>query len=226
MRIPLFDIDWTLLQGGNVAHAQSFTHALKTIYGVDGSIDDIDHHGMTDRQALMAVLEHHGVLRDEALAQLPQARQAMIEYFDTHKGVGEYVPLPGVLHTLNELRKRQVRCGLLTGNTEPIARHKLSAAGIHHFFSFGAFGDVTDKRVELIEIARQRCRVVHPELADFEVVIVGDALRDVQCARDGGIEVVAVATGTYSREQLAQAAPDLLLGSLNEVDRLVEFLRA
>ena len=226
MNIPLFDIDWTLLKGGNMAHNESFSHAFRTVYNVEGSLDQVEYHGMTDRQVLIAVLELYGISREETLLKMPQTRQAMVDYFEAHKSEGECVALPGVVTTLQRLQALHVPCGLLTGNTEPIAWHKLETAGIRHFFTFGAFGDVTDRRVELIDIARQRCQQTHPDLVAFDLVIVGDAPRDVQCAKDGGIKAVAVASGKSSREQLADTNPDLLLDSLEETDKLIKFLQS
>lgn len=226
MRVPLFDIDWTLLEGGNVAHVEAYAHAFRAVWGVDAAMHDVDYHGMTDRQILVEVLARHGVPRPAIDAGLPRAREAMIGWFDAHPEDGRSAPLPGVVATLERLAAEGIPRGLLTGNTEPIAWRKLALAGIERHFAFGAFGDVTERRVELIDIARARGRAALPQLGDLEVVIVGDALRDVQCAKAGGIRCVAVATGSFSRRELAEAGADLVLASLEETDALVSFLDA
>lgn len=225
MRIPLFDIDWTLLRGGNKAHEEAFAHAFRTIYNVEGSIQQIEHSGMTDRQILLAVLEEFEIGRDEALAKMPRARAAMIEYFDARKNEEKHVPLPGVVPTLKLLQRKKIPCGLLTGNTELIAWYKLEAAGIHHFFTFGAFGDTTHRRVELVDIARRRRDELYPEMRRFDLVIVGDSPRDIHCAKEGGLRSVAIASGKFSLDQLAQFDPDLLLDSMQETEKLITFLQ-
>jgi phosphoglycolate phosphatase len=53
------------------------------------------------------------------------------------------------------------------------------------------------------------------------VVVVGDTPRDIACARAGGARVVAVATGQYSADVLAQHAPDALLPSLGDTEAAV-----
>lgn len=226
MRVPLFDIDWTLLKGGNVAHAEAFAYAFRGVYGVRAGIEEVEHHGMTDQQLILEVLKLHGIIPDVAAKWLPQAQGTMLAYFNDHHGDGDYVPLPGVVGTLRRLKERNIPCGLLTGNTEPIAWRKLELAGIRSFFTFGAFGDATARRVELIEIARQRCLAAHSNIRQCELVIVGDTPRDIECAQAGKIRSVAVASGTYTKEQLTQAGPDLVLDSLEESDTLLRFLKA
>jgi phosphoglycolate phosphatase-like HAD superfamily hydrolase len=186
---------------------------------------DVDYHGMTDRQILVEVLARRGVPRPTIEAGLPPAREAMIGWFEAHPEDGRSAPLRGVVATLERLAAEGVPCGLLTGNTEPIAWQKLALAGLGRSFAFGAFGDVTERRVELIEIARARCRAALPRLGEPELVIIGDAIRDVQCARAGGIGCVAVATGSFSRDELAGAGADLVLDSLEATDDLLAFLR-
>ena len=69
-----------------------------------------------------------------------------------------------------------------------------------------------------LEKARSRLR---PGLTASEVVVVGDTPRDIACARAGGARVVAVATGQFSAEVLAEHAPDALLTSLADTEAAV-----
>jgi phosphoglycolate phosphatase-like HAD superfamily hydrolase len=156
---------------------------------------------------------------------LPEAFVLMRDYYAAHYAECSPAVLPGVNDTLELLRSHKVPRGLLTGNTESIAWRKLQQAGIERFFYFGAFGDATARRVELIAIARERCRRIFESDAFNNLVIVGDAPRDIICAREGDIPVVAVASGKFTSEELAEHNPDLLLGSLEEGQKLLEFLQ-
>src|SRR5262245_28748552 len=49
--------------------------------------------------------------------------------------------LPGIENLLNELRRRHVPLGLLTGNIRAGAKAKLGHFGLHEYFAFGGFGD-------------------------------------------------------------------------------------
>ena len=88
-------------------------------------------------------------------------------------------------------------------------------------FAFGAFGDDSAVRNDLVPIARTRF-----ENPSAPVVVIGDTLADVACARAGDAVAVAVCTGWAPRDDLQAAAPDLLLEDLEQGrEALLELLR-
>jgi phosphoglycolate phosphatase len=229
MKIPLFDIDWTLIEGGHTAHDSAHDYAMRTVYGVpNASKKEIDPNGMTDAQIILEVLKLHGIPANVVKGKIKQAVAAMNDYFSRHDKEGKYELMLGVFDLLTNLRNRGFTLGLLTGNVGPIGWRKLELAGIKEFFSFGAFGDMEFKRVKLIDVAMQQYEsVLHQPCPRSQLVIVGDAPLDVACAKEGGIQVVAVAAGKYNKQQLRSTwkePPDLLVKSLTEKNRIVEFL--
>jgi phosphoglycolate phosphatase len=112
---------------------------------------------------------------------------------------------PGVPELLEALAPRgdEFRLSLVTGNLEPIARLKLGRAGIGHYFEpgQGGFGSDHASRAELPAIARSRAGGWPRE----RTVVIGDTPRDIACARADDVRVVAVATGPYAVEALADA---------------------
>jgi phosphoglycolate phosphatase-like HAD superfamily hydrolase len=57
-----------------------------------------------------------------------------------------------------------------------------------------------------------------------EVVVIGDTPHDIDCARTQGCRCIAVATGTYSREALAEHDPDLLVDDLTDTGAIVDWI--
>jgi phosphoglycolate phosphatase-like HAD superfamily hydrolase len=112
---------------------------------------------------------------------------------------------PGVPDALAALATRPdvYRLALVTGNLEPVARRKLASAGIGGYFPAGqgGFGSDAEDRGELPAVARARAGGWPRE----RTVVIGDTPRDIACARVDGVRVVAVATGPYSAEALADA---------------------
>lgn len=226
VKFPLFDVDGTLLESGNKIHAEAFDFALQTVYHLPtASIEEIHVHGMIDTQILIQTVKRHGISEEQAKNKMDEAINAMIQYFNEHKKKGTFIVLDGVKDTLQELKKRQIPTGLLTGNVEEIGWGKMEMANIRDYFTFGAFGNLAFKRVDLIRIAQQRLQkatgVVIP-LQHF--VIIGDTPLDIACAKAGGITVIAVATGVYSVDELQKASADMVVTTLHETEKILKFL--
>lgn len=226
MKIPLFDVDSTLIEGGNKAHSDSFDYALKTVYHrPDISTRQTKMHGMIDTQILIEILKLRGVSEEETKVKMKDAVNAMEDYYFSHQNESNPVVLKGVKKLLDKLKKRQIICGLLTGNIENICWHKLEKAGLKNYFSFGAFGNLAYKRVDLIPIAKKRAeKILNRNISLSDFLIVGDSPLDIACAKAGGIQVIAVAQGAFSIKELTAAKADLVLDSMEEVDRFIEFI--
>lgn len=228
MKIPLFDLDGTLLQRmGGKPHDDSFNFALRTVYSLyDAAVDEIVTDGMIDPQILIEIVKLHGINEEDSVAKLPQAMKAMVNYFQIHKDEQHALPHKGAKEILKILREK-VNCGVLTGNIEEIGWEKLRQAGLKDYISFGSFGNMALKRVDLILIAQEIYNEKFKEnrpLTDF--VIIGDTPKDIFCAKDGGISAIAVATGNFTFEELSKENPDLVLQSLEEKEKIIEFLQA
>ena len=136
--------------------------------------------------------------------------------------------LPGVSLLINELtRQEKVAMGLLTGNVRDGARAKLEHYRLDHHFRFGGFGDHAEERDhvarEALNATREFC--VGHNLKEDRIWVIGDTPLDIRCARHIGARVAAVATGSFTCDELAPFAPDLLLENLDDpklVARLLE----
>jgi phosphoglycolate phosphatase len=111
------------------------------------------------------------------------------------------VPLPGALAAVEAVRRAGGRVAVITGKHEPNAKLHLEYAGIDYDALVGDLWAET-KGAALRDVGAQ--------------VYVGDHLGDVIGARTGGALAVGVATGPYSREQLAEAGADVVLADLTE----------
>jgi phosphoglycolate phosphatase len=214
MNIVLFDIDGTLVASGGagkLALETAFTEDFQTELRVQ-----VPYSGRTDRAIVKELFEAHGVAHTPPnlqkllagyLRRLPDCLERM-----------QGVVLPGVLNLLNDLRRRErVAVGLLTGNVRAGAKVKLGYFGLFEHFSFGGFGDHHFDRDDVARDALAEVRAhVSPQVAPERIWIIGDTPLDVRCARAIGAKVLAVATGTHTFEELAAAAPDLVLADLSD----------
>lgn len=216
MRICLFDIDGTLLDtggAGQVAMEDAITRVLKT----DQPVSGISYAGRTDRAIMLDILNFYEIEPSQEFFERFQQTYLSLLHEKLKEISG--VILPGVEETLNELEQHdEVHLGLLTGNFAEGAFLKTNHFGIDHYFTLGSYGDHHSNRDD---VARQALQQIHSKhgtsVESNQLWVIGDTPADVQCARAIGANVIAVATGIFSRETLQQANPDILVDNLTEI---------
>lgn len=211
----LWDIDGTLIASGG-AGMRALTVALRKVFGIDGSLADIDFAGRTDRWIMREVFRKFA---------LPVTEANFARYFD---GYVAALPaelanpharvLPGVREVLRVAAAHgHIAQGLLTGNMRRGAQVKLAHHGLWEHFPFGAFADDSEHRNDLGPNALRRAREHHRvEFAAANVWVVGDTPHDIACGKVIGARTLAIATGGYSLEQLRAHAPTLALEDLSD----------
>src|SRR5437867_8272967 len=222
-RLLLFDIDGTLIHSGGAG-----VHALKSPvrdgFAIDDDLHNIEIAGMTDSGIVVSILNKH---------KIPPTNENVSAFLDSYLHfLSSELPrrkgklLPGVLELLERLKSRpHVVLALLTGNVSRGARLKLEHYGVWHFFEFGAFADDHRDRNELGRFARARAKEKHDrEFSASEIDVIGDTQRDIACGRGLGARTVAVATGRWSRDELAKYEPDFLIDDLSEVETIINTL--
>ncbi|QDT38876.1 HAD family hydrolase [Stratiformator vulcanicus] len=224
MHVCLFDIDGTLLNTGG-AGALAMERAVGEL--TDGSDRplDIPYAGRTDRAIVADIFRHYEL--DFGDAALRNFLGRYVEHLDEMLGQSPGLVLPGVERLLAHLHQREdVILGLLTGNFIEGARLKLRHYHLDAYFDFalGGFGDTHADRDEVARVAFNTLKAHrHPEQIDLRRLwVIGDTPADVKCGRAIGAKVVAVATGVYSSDQLAEHAPDYLAEDFEAVDELLE----
>jgi phosphoglycolate phosphatase len=224
MKLVLWDIDGTILCAGK-AGEKAFDLAFRSCFGVEGTIGVLNYHGRTDVFIANHLLNHYGIP-----ATLKNVHRLVEAYVENLREQLPQAPLakthPGVLGLIEELhQRRDVAQGLLTGNIQQGARAKLEHFNLWHYFEFGAFADDSQHRNDLGPFALARAKDKHGrEFAPSEVYIVGDTPFDIECARVIGAHCIAVATGTFSMEQLREGNPLVVLPDLENRLTLMQAL--
>ena len=200
----LFDIDGTLLLRASTEHAAALHEALEEVYGA-APRQRVDAAGRTDTAIARDLASLAGIGAERFEAGLDAFKAACAASFALRcpASLRDRVA-PGMPDLLLALEERDgVRCSLVTGNYEPVARLKLERAGIGHHFASGqgGFGSDAEHRDELPPIARARAGG-YPR---GRTLVIGDTPLDIACARADGLRVLAVATGLYSAEDLGGA---------------------
>lgn len=221
--VCLFDIDGTLLSTGG-AGQRAMERALHAAFGLRDLSHDIPAAGRTDRAITADLFRFHGI------PETDETRRRFVAcYLDHLPGMLAELQgrvLPGITQLLDRLVARgDVALGLLTGNYRRGADLKLQHFRLDHHFRFGGFGDEHFDRGDVARVAlREACRHLDRDVSPEHLCVIGDTPSDVRCARAIGARAVAVATGIYTREELAETRPDHLFDDFTDPRELLESL--
>jgi phosphoglycolate phosphatase len=208
------------------AHAEALHEALREVHGIDtrAARRQVSAAGRTDGEIARLLLLGAGISALTIDGGAAAVRAACCEAYARlcPPDLSDKV-LPGIFDLLTWLDTRDdVRLSLVTGNYEPVARLKLTRAGLGRHFAAGqgGFGSDSEDRAALPGIARKRAGaqgVSHPRRW---TIVIGDTPRDIACAHADELRCLAVTTGPYEASQLSEA--DGVAGSGAELRRLLE----
>lgn len=219
MKLYLWDIDGTLVLyrgAGRRAAEQSFQSVFK-INDVAERTRGVDFAGATDGRIMREMANTCNINNEQFDANLVELKSTYLRMLRTEISQFDDDPtLPGVLDLLHrQASTPNIRLGLLTGNYENGARIKLGPIGLNRYFSVGGFGDDHEERRIVAKVARDRsCEFHKIELPPSDVIVVGDTIHDVDCARANGFRSIAVCTGRFDAQTLTNAGADLVIEDL------------
>jgi phosphoglycolate phosphatase-like HAD superfamily hydrolase len=198
---------------------------MTDVFGTYGALVGHKFGGKTDWLTLHELLPAAGIAHEEIERRMHDYNVAMGVHLDAIIGQYEVTACPGSLELVEALSKRNdIGLGLVTGNVSSTAPIKLRAAGFDpDIFPVGAYGHEAMERDNLpgFAMARASEHYRYP-FTPQDVIVVGDTLADIACARALGAVAVAVATGFEKVEDLQAAKPDYFLRDLTEFGQVLE----
>ena len=220
-RLVLWDIDGTLV---STSAAGIRAIELATAQRFGGDLEGVEIAGRTDSGIAHQILTKYGK---------PLTEENVTAFLDLYlKLLAEELPrsqgkvMPGVLPLLQKLEQQPgTSLGLLTGNLKRGAQLKLEHYQLWHFFAFGAFADDHHDRNQLGAFALTRAHEgTGAKFLPTEVDVIGDTGHDIACGKAFGARTIAVATGSWPRERLAECGPDFLFDDLSQVEDVIATL--
>lgn len=216
-RLVLFDIDGTLIRTGG-AGIKAFARTAAEVFDCPGGTSSMRFHGRTDVSLVREFLIQNAIPDNHR--NVGRFLDAYLVFLDEELRYHRGKVCPGVMRLLDDLAQSEggPLVALLTGNIRGGAGLKLGSHGLKDRFEFGAYGDDHENRNELARIAVDRgSERLGRHLCGSEVVIIGDTLADIECARSVGAYCVAVATGGNTLAELLEHSPALAVEDLTEV---------
>lgn len=218
MRIKavVLDMDGTITEF-NLDYMEARRRALEELENVHLRTPE-----MTEQLSLYLVLKKlKDSLDAERFASLRRTFYDLLEEMEL-KAAQEVTLYPGAVETLQKLRGRGLKIGMVTNNgrvgtTLTLKRYELES----YFDAVVTRDDCEEMKPDSGPVLKALKEMhVSPE----EAILVGDGVMDVMAARAAGLPSVAVATGPFSNERLLKVEPDYLLASVNDLPLLLELL--
>jgi phosphoglycolate phosphatase-like HAD superfamily hydrolase len=225
-RLVLFDIDGTLVNTGR-AGADAMSMAFAELYRIADGFAGIRMSGKTDRLILQEALDNHRVPLEDGAFDVFHERYLFHLHHTLQEPARPRRLMPGLPHLLEALGERaDVLLGLLTGNVARGAQLKLESFDLWQYFRLGAYGSDASDRNALVPVAQSRAQALGYHFSPTQIVVIGDAPRDIRCAQVHGARAVAVATGSYSLAELQQHGPDHCFQDLGDMQAVLSVLTA
>lgn len=228
-----WDIDGTLIRSDK-AGLYAFRQAAAEIYGTSPDFAGIVTAGQTDCHIAAQIISR--VTGGEPAAEETAALlRRYLELLPVHLAARAGFVIPPVREILEYLEARDDCVSLLlTGNCLAGARAKLEYYDIARFFDFAAsaFGDDCRSRADIAARALASANRLFPAARPADIVVIGDTPNDIQkpliqpqtlanphiyvigdtpndinCGKYIGARTIAVATGTFSVDELKEHNP-------------------
>ncbi len=209
-RAVLFDLDGTLVDSYS-ALTEAVNHARRT-HGLhelsSGRIREIVGDGV--ERLLQRAFER---------PEVPRSVVAAFESKYDEICCPESKILAGVDITLDELSSLGILMAVCTNKPTVFSKKILDFLGLSHHFRAIVGPDIAgarkpDARHLLVTLESVQC-------APAEALFVGDMPIDVNAARNAGLDVAVISSGSSSRDQLTASRPDHFLERFSDLLRIV-----
>lgn len=227
MLAVLFDVDLTLVDAKR-SGSKAMRRAFDELWGWNDALENVPMGGRTDRAIFhdAVALKTGGDPDETELARMRQRFETLYyELLEKQLRETPAEPCPGIPLVLERIEEvTGLAPGLATGNFVKGASLKVRSAGIDPGrFAYGAYGDESENRDEIVRLAIERAREY--ARADVTPVILGDTPLDHKAARANGAASALVGTGLCAYADLTVLEPDFIARDLADPDPFLSWLR-
>jgi phosphoglycolate phosphatase len=217
----LFDIDGTLINSGG-AGKKAMTMAFQKYLGKGALIDGYAFAGKTDSQIIKEVVIKAGTEEAKAAEIIEKIKECYITNLKDSLGEAtNFRVYPHVWDIVEACDKSsRFELALLTGNFQTGAKLKLQHVDLWKYFKWGVFGDISEERNDLAEMAYKTIQEREGNINRKDIVVIGDTSNDVRCGQAISATTVGIVSGFETESQVRSQNPDFLIHSFKELINL------
>ena len=204
LKCIVFDMDGTLTQTNQLIY-DSFNYIAQKYTGKTYTIPEINAmFGPPEEEALLSIV------RPE------QIDTVMKDYLEFYRAQHNQLArlYPGIDKILCYIKKSDKMLALFTGKGIYTANITLQEFKIDKYFDYVVTGNDVVQRKPSSEGLRKIMQ--HFALSPDEVLMVGDAVSDVNAARETNVKIAAVVWDSYAKEEVLQMNADFIFHDVKE----------
>ncbi len=208
-----FDINGTIItrdERTDIPYGEAIDILLGTEYAMEG----VNTSARSDKDVFKEVLDKFGhTFTEDLWERFLGIYEDQLEEFKTTDVWRENAD---AISFIEQLSKTDHKLSMITGELSIGAKYKLEKLGVWSHFPTGGFGEDGLKRFDIADAAKAKADALYGTDYD-EIYVIGDTLLDIQTARHMGAKIISIATGSNTKEELAELKPDYLIESFAEV---------
>jgi HAD superfamily hydrolase (TIGR01509 family) len=219
IKAVIFDLDGTIVDFNiDFKAARAEVVHLLTQQNLPSSLLSVNESVFVTLKKAKKRMKENGEEEQEFIT-LKEKVVALVERYESEAAQKTNV-IPSILETLKTLRKMKLKIALFTANGEKSTNYILRHFRLRQFFdAIIARESVLAVKPDPVHLeAALKALKVKPE----EAIVVGDSVRDMECARRLKVLAVGVTTGISSPEALTNAGADYLASSSVDIPALVK----
>ena len=227
-KLVLFDVDGTLINRTKKSDFSLYGIALKKHFKIKNT-KQLYCEGTTDPENLTMYLKANKIKNPKKHKNFKKAVSDLgnIEKEAQVTGKIKTKKIKNVEKLIKTLiKEKEITIGLLTGNTVNKAKVKLEKVELWHYFKVGAFSDNVFERSKLVNIAINDAeKKLNEKFNKKNVWLIGDTVKDIQCAKKAKVKIIAMATGPENVKQLKKENPDYIFQDFSDVQKIIEIIK-
>ena len=203
MKIALFDFDGTLADSKRCSIVATQRAFQEFGLHVPTEADIIDGMGIPIEKEFPRLASEP--LNEERLAQLLTLFRSYYQQYE----VEHISAFPEIEAMLHQLKRDGIRTALVTSKRSQVAVRNLTSLGLNRYIDVVVGPDHVEAHKPSPLSVFKALELLDADPNDG-VIVIGDAIHDIQMGKNAGVQTCAVMWGSHSRERLLQEQPDYL----------------
>ena len=216
-KLIFFDINGTLVEKDSRTDLP-YEYALDIFLNAEKAMNGVNNSARSDKDVFIEVLEKYNKKFTEE--KWNSFIEVYTEQFEKFKSSDIWRKNVDAVEFLEKLKNTNHKLSLITGELSIGARYKLQKIGVWKHFKTGGFGEDSQSRLGIAEIALEKAKNKFNNEFD-EIFVIGDTILDIKTARHIGAKIISITTGSANtREELLELNPDYIIDNFSEIEHL------